>query len=116
MKFAGALVPLLVSLSDIAAAVNNFKGLTVSNSIGGAATYTCRTQAQISFSYMLSQRHRSEPAWYYYVKSGPTWPMQQEGQVLDRSGLRVSTVAPSLWLLLPLLLQGCKSWLAYILM
>jgi len=62
MKFAGALVPLLVSLSDIAAAVNNFKGLTVSNSIGGAATYTCRTQAQVSFSYMLSQRHRSELA------------------------------------------------------
>ena len=61
MKFAGALVPLLVSLSDIAAAVNNFKGLTVSNSIGGATTYTCRTQAQVSFSDMHSQRHQPDP-------------------------------------------------------
>lgn len=46
MKFTGALVSLLVSLSDIAAAVNNFGGLTMSNSIGGSGSYTCRTQAQ----------------------------------------------------------------------
>jgi hypothetical protein len=28
---------------------NHFAGLTVSNSIGGTGTYTCRTQAQVKF-------------------------------------------------------------------
>ena len=40
-----------------ALAKNNFAGITVSNSIGGTGTYTCRTQAQVRLSPILEKLH-----------------------------------------------------------
>jgi len=45
MKSTGSLISLLAAVSGTFA-VNNFGGITASNAIGGAGTYTCRTQQQ----------------------------------------------------------------------
>lgn len=41
---------LSLAFLSVTFAANNFVGLTASNAIGGRSPYTCRTQAQVSFT------------------------------------------------------------------
>lgn len=52
MKTLRLLAPLTLATLSVRR-VNHFAGFALSNSVGGTASYTCRTQAQVSEAFNL---------------------------------------------------------------